>query len=317
MLHHLSPLSISQIMKRILFPLALLFVLCEANATSRILKDLPYAERDSGFLKMDLYLPAEAAADRPCIIFVFGGGFLAGDKSKEVNTKFCRELSERGFVTAAINYRLGLKGVKGVGPLNVKPLQEAIRMAVEDLYDATAFLCKNSKSYGIDSEKIIICGSSAGAVTVLQADYERSRGTALSARLPENFRYAGVVSLAGAILSFEGKPDYLQRPAPTYFFHGTDDKVVVYNKMQVFNMGFFGSHALIKRFEKFGYPYAAYRYRDMGHEIAELPMQRNVDDIIAFIRLYALEKRPLRSDFSLKDETLKPYLKLKSHKDLY
>jgi predicted esterase len=227
-------------------------------------------------------------------------------------------MSDHGFVTAAISYRLGLKGEKNIGPLNVKPLKNAIRMAVEDLYSATVFLAQNSLKYSIDPGKIILCGSSAGAVTVLQADYELANANAIASVLPGGFRYAGVIAFAGAILSFEGKPDYRkQTPAPTMFFHGTDDKVVFYNKMQLFNKGLFGTNALVKRFEKFNYPYYVYRYRDMGHEIAEVPMTRNVMEILAFINDYVMEKRPLRTDITIKDGELKPYMNIKSHKDLY
>ncbi|MDR1556492.1 MAG: carboxylesterase family protein, partial [Tannerellaceae bacterium] len=74
-------------------------------------KEIVFAERDSA-LTMDIYFPENVQPDTPCLIFVFGGGFLGGDKSMENNVAFCRTMSDYGFVTAAINYRLGLKGVK-------------------------------------------------------------------------------------------------------------------------------------------------------------------------------------------------------------
>ncbi len=304
-------------MKKTVAVLILSFFLVQFSFANRELKDITFVQRDSA-LKMDVYLPKNVNPNTPCVIFVFGGGFLAGDKSVEGNVKFCQTMSDNGFVTVAINYRLGLKGVKNIGPTNVKPLKNAIRMAVEDLYSATVFLRDNSKKYSIDPNRIIVCGSSAGAITVLQADYELANRNEIASVLPDDFRYAGVISFAGAVLSFEGKPDYKKHaPAPTMFFHGTDDKVVFYNKMQVFCMGLFGTNALVKRFEKFDYPYYAYRYRDMGHEIADVPMKANLTEILTFINDYVMEKRPLKIDVTVKDDELKPYMKLKSHKDLY
>lgn len=86
-------------------------------------------------------------------------------------------------------------------------------------------------------------------------------------------------SFAGAIFSHEGTPDYKTAPAPTFFFHGTEDKLVAYNKIRFFNKGLFGTKSLVKRFEKMGFTYRVFRYVGYGHEIAE----RNVADVTTFI----------------------------------
>jgi len=305
-------------MKKIFFLLIIGIFAFQTVFANREFKDITYAQKDTCTLKMDVYYPENVQPNTPCIIFVFGGGFLMGSKSYDSNVAFCRAMSDQGFVTVAIDYRLGLVGVKNISPTNVKPLEKAIRMAVEDLYSATDFLIKNKEDYNVDAKKIILCGSSAGAITVLQADYELANRNEIAAALPVDFHYAGVISFAGAILTHEWKPDYRKHsPAPTMFFHGTDDKVVFYDKLQVLRLGFFGTNALVKRFEKFNYPYYAYRYRDMGHEIAEVPMTKNITEIVSFINDYVMEQRPLKTDITVKDGELKPYMKWKSHKDLY
>lgn len=53
-----------------------------------------------------------------------------------------------------------------------------------------------------------------------------------------------------------------------FFLHGMNDKLVNYKKIQLFNIGFFGTNSLVKRFKKFNYTYQAYRYEGYGHEIA-------------------------------------------------
>lgn len=103
----------------------------------------------------------------------------------------------------------------------------------------------------------------------LQADYFLGNRSHNATLLPDTFHYAGVMSFSGLIYSTQGKVKYrVHAPAPTLFCHGTVDQLVPYNKIQIFNQGTFGSHALIKRFEKYDYPYHIRRYEGMGHEVA-------------------------------------------------
>ena len=90
-----------------------------------------------------------------------------------------------------------------------------------------------------------------------------------TATLPKGFRYAGVMSFSGAILSREGKVDYrTHSPAPTLMLHGTADELVPYKQIAVLHLGFFGGGKLVERFEKFGFNYNMYHFIDYGHEIA-------------------------------------------------
>lgn len=70
-------------------------------------------------------------------------------------------------------------------------LQQAITCAVEDFGDATNYIIEHSVEWQINPAQIIACGSSAGAITALQAEYEICNQTAFADRLPANFNYAG------------------------------------------------------------------------------------------------------------------------------
>ena len=229
-----------------------------------------FASRDTCSLSMDLYFPKDDAEKHPCVVFVYGGGFIQNNQRNEGTVKFCRRMADAGYLTAAVDYRLGLKGVKNNGLLSMADnLDRAIQASTEDLFSAVDYLIKYADEYCIDPSQIIIIGSSAGAITVLQADYELGNRTALAAAMPEGFRFAGVVSFSGAIFSRKGKCVWsVQPPAPTLFFHGTADELVTYNKIQVFNLGFFGTNALVERFEKFNYPYMCIRFENRYHEVA-------------------------------------------------
>jgi predicted esterase len=141
-------------------------------------------------------------------------------------------------------------------------------MAVEDLFSATEFIIDNSKELKINPNNLIISGSSAGAITVMQAEYEIANKTSWASVLPEGFNYAGVMSFSGAILSREGKVDYMNRPCPTLMLHGTADELVPYKQIALFNLGFFGGGKLVERFQKYGLNYNMYHFIDYGHEIA-------------------------------------------------
>lgn len=269
------------------------------------IKNYKFAQRDTTTLTMDVYFPAKQLENKSCIVFVYGGGFKIGSKSAIYNTTYLEAMADSGYVVAAIDYRMGMKGVKARGMERVKAIYNSINMAVEDLFVATNFLIRHADVFNIDTAKIIASGSSAGAITVLHADYELANRTQIASVLPSGFRYAGVISFAGGILSYNGMPAYKEGPAPTMFFHGTEDKLVRYNQIRLFKRGFFGTNALARQFEKNDYPYFAYRYRDMGHEIAGYPMTVNVDDICSFIDEYVIQGRHLKKDLLVKDPALK------------
>jgi len=56
-------------------------------------------------LYMDIYEPmGDTRTDRPVIVFAFGGAYVQGDRTQV--TSFCEEFARKGFVAAAIDYRI-------------------------------------------------------------------------------------------------------------------------------------------------------------------------------------------------------------------
>ena len=265
-------------MKRIIAALA--FALCglaDAQAQNDILSPdgtYMYERRDTCDLYMDVYNPAKGSEktfmgqQKPTVIFMFGGGFIRGTRDDESYNSWFRMLTDNGYRVISIDYRLGLKGSAKVGVAQVNVLDKAIHMAVEDLFSATNFIIDNADQLGVDPSNMVISGSSAGAISVMQAEYEVANRTSWAAVLPQDFNYAGVMSFSGAILSRKGKVKYQTAPCPTLMLHGTADKLVPYKQIAFFNLGFFGGGKLVGRFEKFGYNYNMYHFIDYGHEIA-------------------------------------------------
>lgn len=248
-----------------------------------------FAQRDTCELLLDFYKAAPDAgpyADRPrkpLIIHVFGGAFAMGQRNNPGDRIWYRQLADAGYNVAAIDYRLGMKGVQAKsGMAFLKVLRSAIQIAVDDLFSATAYLVNNAASLGIDTDKIIVSGSSAGAMTAMQAEWEICNGMQPAQVLPEGFNYAGIMSFAGAVFSMEGVVRFPQTPCPVLLFHGTADRIVPYKKITVFGIQFAGSDALAKKLDKIGANYQIYRFDGLGHEVAA-SMRRNVPEELRFL----------------------------------
>ena len=288
-------------------------------AFAQDMKTYQYAERDTLKLNLDFYTPKHVHDSTICVVYVFGGGFIMGTRDGEFEKAYFKQLVDEGFQVAAIDYRLGLKGAKNLSIFNSNPLKDAINMAAEDAISAIAYLLEHAKELRVNKNYIVMVGSSAGAITSLQVDYALCNGFLNYNILPEDFRLAGVVSYSGAIFSKEGKVKYKNHaPAPTMFYHGTADKLVPYKKLSFGKTGFYGTDALVKRFEKFDYPYFARRFEDYGHSVAAAgPV--TVDDLVWFCRHYVLNKERIQVDgmYQNLDPQTMPVFDMFTPDDLY
>ena len=294
-------------MKHLLTLLTLTCLSCFTLFSQEPDRSIVYAVDSGQVLGMDLYAPKDDAQRHPCIIFIYGGGFSENNQKAETTRAFCRRAADDGFVAFAIDYRLGLKGFVSRGRLGmIRPTQNAIRMATEDLFRALTCILENAEALKVDPAKIVLVGSSAGAITALQADYELGNRTPMTALIPEDFRFAGIASFAGAIFSSDGAVKYrVHPPAPTFFLHGTADKLVTYKSITLFKLGFYGAKPLIKRFEKAGYPYVAMRFKDEGH-VVSTKMLKEYDALMWFINQMAFEKKNYRIDVTFNDVDREP-----------
>lgn len=281
-----------------------------------------FEKRDDGELFLDVYSPAEGSETsidgkaKPTILFMFGGGFIQGQRDDASYHKWFKMLTDNGFRVISIDYRLGLKGSNKVGVAQVNVLDKAIHWAVEDLFSATNYIIKNAEQLDVDPSNLVISGSSAGAISVMQAEYELCNKTKWAAVLPEGFKYAGVMSFSGAILSREGELDYARMPAPTLMLHGTADELVNYKQIKFFNLGFFGGGKLVKRFEKLGFDYNMYHFVGYGHEIAG-SMETTFDLQMKFIESNVMKGQRRIIEAWVDDPGVYKGFGVQSRKDLY
>ena len=304
-------------MKKIVLILSL-FVMA-LGGIAQDMKTYQYAERDTLQLYLDFYSPAQVHDSTICVVYVFGGGFIRGNRDGEFEKGYFKQLVDEGFQVAAIDYRLGLKGAKSLSIFHSEPLENAVNWAAEDAITAIAYLLDHAAELKVNKDYIMMVGSSAGAITSLQVDYALCNGFLNYDILPEDFRLAGVVSYAGAIFSHEGKVQYRNHaPAPTMMFHGMLDRLVPYDNISFFSIGFYGTVALMERFKKFDYPYFVRRFEGYGHSVA-MGGPFTVDDLLWFCRHYIYNKEKLQVDGTYKnlDPAAMPPFDLYKPSDLY
>jgi acetyl esterase/lipase len=222
---------------------ALMSVSAHAQRPAPDIGDLR-AERDIVFgrggdmdLTLDVYRPPEhVESKRTAIVHLFGGGFFVGNKNAGYIINDARALGARGYTSISANYRLQSQGK---WPAQIHDTKAAIR-----------WTRANADRLGIEADRIVVAGYSAGGMLSLMA-----AATNGMAQLEGNGGNAGVSSdvqaaigvyplasaqtarglfdedlsetqlaeaIAGASPTSHIGPNF----APTIFIHGTNDNTV-------------------------------------------------------------------------------------------
>lgn len=112
--------------------------------------NLPYQNDTLKKHLLDIYLPANVSEKVPLIIFIHGGGWLSNDKYADMGymKETISEILKSGYALASIDYRFSTQAVFPAQML--------------DCNAAISFLVDNADKYGLDTERIIVMGFSAG-----------------------------------------------------------------------------------------------------------------------------------------------------------
>jgi acetyl esterase/lipase len=199
---------------------------------------------------LDLFLPKDDGKSlRPAVIVIHGGAWRGGDK-KDMRI-LAEPLAQRGYVVAAINYRLAPKWSY---PAQLDDCQRAVR-----------WLRKNAKEFRVDPKRFGAAGASAGGHLALLFGTREVRDDSdadlkgisskvqcvLSICGPTDLtdkRYAQAArdsDLGKILIEFIGKP-YDEEPnlwkeaspiyhvspddAPTFIIHGDQDSIVPFEQ---------------------------------------------------------------------------------------
>ena len=145
-------------------------------------------------VKLDLYYPENNLSNKPVFMFIHGGGFTGGTKTKPEIVEMANYYASRGWVFASIDYRTTeeLGTIAGMSPQEVSnfykgiapqkwidyalqgaetpmQFQQSIAMyaAQRDAKAALRWIVFNSETYNIDTDFITVGGASAGAITTI------------------------------------------------------------------------------------------------------------------------------------------------------
>ena len=268
-----------------------------------------FVERDS-FLCLDVYKPEVPRADNASVLMAFGGGFFSGERNNNQMKEWAQALVEHGFTVISIDYRLGFKDSAAVAShrrlLQLPDLfKYCIDIAVQDCAAAVAWVHSNAGMLGIDPSKLILTGSSAGAITVLQLDYCRANSLPQASALPAGWKPAAVIPYSGGVMCRDSKLKYATDPAPTMLLHGKKDRIVTYKSIGLpFGEKMHGGKKMDKALNRQDIPHWFIRFDDIGHEVANW-LPGSIDLFCTFVDL-TLAGRTTTLDATMTDSELKP-----------
>lgn len=229
------------------------------------------------YYQFDLYQALnDSNARRPLIIWMHGGGFKFGSKRARGIRLWSKSFARRGYLCAAINYRLSKQN-----PLrNFTILVKSCYEAVQDAEQAIKYFKTNHAKYKIDTNRIILAGNSAGAITALHSVYashaelQQLINFKDSVAYPQNYNsnhIAAVINFWGALFRVE----WLENTnVPIVSVHGKRDRIVPYaNKTSPLS----GSSIIHKKADSLHISNQLKTYDRYGHELQKhfIPILRS------------------------------------------
>ena len=224
-------------------------------------------------LLMDLIFPqGDTMKKRPLVVFIHGGGFQNNSRKGSYSAMVCQGFAKRGYVTATIDYRLGIENQK-----SNDDYANALYRAQQDGRAAIRFLKKHAAQYGIDTNQVYLTGSSAGSKTAMAIAYmdeaelpaginKAKWGPLEGAGDSEGFssKVHGVMNAWGAMIDF----NWIKKgDAPLFNTSGTMDKTVAFDSSFGYHGFKYGGYILYQHCLALGIPTAWRAFYGAGHTL--------------------------------------------------
>jgi acetyl esterase/lipase len=187
----------------------------EPPAPKPTLEDVPYGTHERQVLD---FWKAESDTPTPVMLYIHGGGWVNGDKTKVRQSQDLTKMLKNGISVVSINYRL----IDKQGGNNESP---PVKAPLEDAARALQFVRSKAKDWNLDAERIGAAGSSAGACSSLWLAFHDDMADPASddpiARESTRLRCAGV---AGAQTTLDPEQMKVWTPNSTYGGHAFGKK---------------------------------------------------------------------------------------------
>jgi acetyl esterase/lipase len=221
-------------------------------AAPTTLRNVPYVANGHARQKLDLFIPPNAPAAAPLLVWIHGGAWTSGSKENSPATG----MAGKGWVVASLNYRLSQHATF--------PAQ------LEDCKAALRFLRAHAAEYHIDKNRVAVWGASAGGhLAALLGVTGTTREFDTGAHLDQSSAVSCVIDWFGptdflhwgnqSVISAENKDDVVAKlfggpvsknlelakkgspitwvskaSAPTLIMHGDKDPLVPLQQSQTF-----------------------------------------------------------------------------------
>ncbi|MFT5886345.1 MAG: acetyl esterase [Arcticibacterium sp.] len=237
----------------------ILLTFLSGTSISSIAQELfSYKQMDTIQLFVEVYNPPilDESKAYPAMIFFFGGGWNGGNRTQFL--EHAKYFSKRGIVCFLADYRTASMH-------KTTPFE-----SLKDAKSAIRFIRKNASKFGIDANKIIASGGSAGghlaSATALIADYIEATDNLFVSSIPNALvLFNPVIDNGPGGYGYERVGDAYKRfspihnikkgAPPTIFFLGTDDALIPVETAQYYK----------KVMEKVGSKCDLHLYEDQSH----------------------------------------------------
>lgn len=155
-----------------------------------VVSDLSY-DPDDPDARFDIYRVASARPDGPTIVWFHGGGFVSGRRGDIAN--YLKILAGRGFTVVNVDYTIAPEAIYPT------PIRQS--------HKALAYLTANADKLGINGNRLVLAGDSAGAqiaaqtaATIANPDYAKMVGVIPGTRIERiagALLYCGVYDVSG------------------------------------------------------------------------------------------------------------------------
>jgi len=301
-------------MKKALILLTVLTISLLPARAEKIKETVKYAEKDGKELFFDRhYDPATLKEGKtPTMIYMFGGGWAYGGRGGNYSY-----LTDIGVQVISIDYRLGLTKY-GYNPSPLEDFNNAIQMALDDLTDAMAYVLEHAEEMNVDTEKIMLSGSSAGGITTLMSIYDICNGGKYSKKFPEGWMPAGYIGYAGGIIVPEDELVWAKKPCPMMFFHGSADTSVAFESKFSEGRNVFGPKYILNQLHEMGVPNYLYTEIDGDHVLSYKAFSGyNFKEIQTFVEKFVIKGLQLEmvtTEYNLEEASHLPDFPAISHR---